>query len=347
MLNGVGPSESLAVSLAGAAALVAALLVYRDARRHGSYHALSATGAVAIAGAVGYAVGSVVGLFVAVGYMLLLYVLSYPTTPTVDPDGRPRADAGESIASEADDDVVSVIRVEVASDETLRELAGRYDDVPNDGTEAELRSALRVKALSEVREEVDGEPTGIPPSSKQLTDPDAPADRASEYGIEEWVGDVEASPTERTGEYGAADWSSEEPPAETERDYGADDWTTEASPTTDGQTATTTSATGNADAEASTAGAGIWETAGTETEQPEQGGEMVFDNAIEEPPERTTEAETTVDTDRSADSQQAADAPQAGAQERWEAEATDDGDPFDGRGELYDGDGRGPAANQT
>lgn len=200
MLNGVGWNESVAVSLAAAVVLVAAVLVYRDAREHGNYHAFSATAAVAVAGLVGYAVGDLVGLFVGTGYVLLLYLLSYPTTPTPDPNG-PRGDAGENIASEEEDDTLSVIRVEVASGETLRELAQRYDDVPEDGTEAELRSALRVKALSDVAEWVDGE-TDVRDGAadtrpeRGLTDPEAPAARASEYGIEEWSSEVAADPPE-------------------------------------------------------------------------------------------------------------------------------------------------------
>lgn len=213
MLNGVEWSGSFATGGAVAVALVAALLVYRDARRHGSYHALSATGAVAIAGFVGYAVGGVVGLFVGTGYVLLLYLLSYPTTPSIDPRG-PQGDAGENIASEEAADTLSVIRVEVATYETLQELAQRYDDVPDDAPEAELRSALRVKALSEVDEQVDG--GGSDPGAadtrpnRGLSDPDAPTARASEYGIEEWSSDSTAQPTEQASDYDAAEWTADE-----------------------------------------------------------------------------------------------------------------------------------------
>lgn len=293
MLNGVGWSEPLTKSLAAGVALVAGLLVYRDASTHGTYHALSATAAVTITGLVGYAVGDVVGLFVAIGYVLLLYLLSYPTTPTADPTTNPRGDAGENIASEHQADVVSVIRVEIASDDTLRELARRYDDIPNDGTEAELRSALRVKALASVRNEVDGENTTDPRSNeREITNPDAPAARASEYGIEEWSNESRQRVAETVGEYGVSEWADEQE-AVTARAAEA-----------------STAASTAAETEATTAGAGIWETDGETTERPNNESEMVFGNTVEREPEPT-------DTS---------------------AEATGDGDPFDGRGELYDGD---------
>jgi hypothetical protein len=224
MLNGVVVSESLAAGVAVSVALVAALLVYRDARRHGNYHALSATGAVAIAGLVGYAVGGVVGLFVGTGYVLLLYLLSYPTTRSVDPSG-PQGDAGETIASEDADDTLSVIRVEVATYETLQELAEQYDDVPADAPEAKLRSALRVKALSEVDTGSDGPGAADTRPGRGLSDPDAPAARAGEYGIEEWSRDAAAEPHERADGSTAAEWTENGPTvAESAVDDGVAAW---------------------------------------------------------------------------------------------------------------------------
>lgn len=260
MLGGVGGGEWVGASLAGAVAVVAAVLVYRDARRHGNYHALSATGAVAIAGLVGYAVGDVVGVFIGTGYALLLYLLSYPRPRSLDAE-EPRGDAGENIASEESTDTRSIIRVEVATHETLQELARGYDDVPDDGTEAELRSALREKALSEAN---DGDPTATDRRPERgLSDPDAPAARASAYGIEEWSDESAPEPTERTGDYdGANEWSAE--PAES------------GVPTAPGDESTAETCTA---VEATAPDDGVWDRAGEETEQPVEGG-MVFDNAV-------------------------------------------------------------------
>ena len=335
MLDGVGGGEWLVASLAGAVAVVAALLVYRDARRHGNYHALSATGAVAIAGLVGYAVGDVVGVFVGTGYVLLLYLLSYPRPQSLDAEG-PRGDAGENIASEEAADTRSVIRVEVANHETLQELARRYDDVPDDGTEAELRSALREKALSEANDEDHGGPTATDRRPERgLSDPDAPAARASEYGIEEWSSDP-AQPAGTAGEYSVGDWNADEPPAESDGDYGASEWSAEPAesgvPTTPGDEASAETCTA---VEATAPDDGVWDRAGEETEQPVEGG-MVFDNAVAR---ETPETEPTPET-------AATDAESETGSPDTTGESSDDGtehsegddDPFDGRGELSDAD---------
>lgn len=331
MLNGVAGGELLAQLGAVAVAAVAGSLVYRDASYHGNYHALSASAAVTLAGLVGFAVGGLVGLFVGTGYVLLLYLLSYPTTPSVDPeepalDGRPKGDAGESLCG--DDDVVSVIRVEVAGYETLRELARRYDDIPNTGTEAELRSALRVKALSHVRREIDGETDDCRSDAgiRSWSEPNAP----TSAGIEEWS--ARMPPAESDTEVAVSEWSSDNPPAESEVSFDAGDWTAAAENpnervgdydaagwSDDGSADTGESDERNGDG-------GVWTTAGAETEQPstDHGG-MVFDNAVE----RAAECETQA---------QQVDTPAPEAQD----EPVGDGDPFDGRGELYDGDGNAP-----
>lgn len=226
MLDGVpGP---LTVSVGVVTALVASVLVYRDADRHGHYHALSASAAVGIAALVGFAVGNLVGLVVATGYVLLLYLLSYPSTPGVDgtakrrtvdrPDGTPQGDPGENLSG---DDVVSVIRVEIASEETLRELADRYDDVPADAAVPKLRSLLRVKAFDSVIDGADGDDS--PPLS----------DWASEFeeeGVGDWHGE---SADEERPSAGAAAWNAAPSGDEEERDEretdeaGADAWSTE------------------------------------------------------------------------------------------------------------------------
>lgn len=208
MLNAVPGGDPLTFLVAVVAAVGAGLLVYRDADRHGHYHALSASAAVGIAALVGFAVANLVGLVVATGYVLLLYLLSYPSTPGVDgeperrtpdqPDGRPRGDAGENLGG--DDDVVSVIRVEIAGYETLTELAGGYDDIPDDAPEAELRSALRVKALENVIEETD---TGDVTS---LDDWHANGERAD--GLEDWHGKTESGDDGPPDASGAAAWNA-------------------------------------------------------------------------------------------------------------------------------------------
>lgn len=200
MLNGVpGP---LTVSIGVVAAVAASVLVYRDADRHDHYHALSASVAVAIAALVGFAVGNLVGLAVATGYVLLLYLLSYPSTPGVDgearrrapdrPDGTPQGDAGENLTGA--DDVVSVIRVEVAGEETLREMADRFDDVPAGLPEAELRSRLRVAALDTALDGTDG-PAAIGDW----------ATAAAEGSVDDWHG--ESTGEDRPSE-GAAAWNA-------------------------------------------------------------------------------------------------------------------------------------------
>jgi hypothetical protein len=231
MLNGVPGGDPLTFSIAVVAAVAAGLLVYRDADRHGHYHALSASAAVGIAALVGFFVANLVGLAVATGYVLLLYLLSYPSTPGIDgeekrrtpdrPDGSPQGDAGENIAAAEADDVVSVIRVEIATEETLRELAERYDDVPTDASVAKLRSMLRVKALSNVVDE---------------------AETDDEFSLRDWA--------ETDYDEGVDDWHDESPSDEQERpSSGAAAWnaaTTSEEPATNEEPATaeTTAAEG-------------------------------------------------------------------------------------------------------
>lgn len=327
MLDGVVGGDPFVLTAAVAVAGVASLLVYRDAARHGSYYALSATAAVAIAGLVGAGVGGIVGLFVGTGYVLLLYLLSYPSTPTVDPettDSRSRGDAGENL--DGDDDVVSVIRVEVASYETLQELAERYDDVPNDGTESELRSKLRVKALEHVAEYVDGEEDTGEDELGDWNEPREPADDTDEPGaLRQRQRDL--ARTESVSGDGIEEWSAEEPPAESVGEYSVDEWTTEGHGanervcdegvdewTGSGFEAASEHAAESAEVESSADGSGVWSSAGEETERPETGG-MVFDTAVESASDESGEASDS-------------------------AEEASDGDPFDGRGELYDGDER-------
>ncbi|GAB7094789.1 hypothetical protein JCM30237_19420 [Halolamina litorea] len=231
MLNGVPGGDPLTFSIAVVAALAASALVYRDADRHGHYHAVSASAAVGVAALVGFAVANLVGLVVATGYVLLLYLLSYPSTPGVDgtekrrtpdrPDGSPQGDAGENIAGA--EDVVSVIRIEIASEGTLRDIAAGYDDVPTDAPVGKLRSMLRVKALDTVVSNTDTEASSL-----------ADWAEASDDGVDDWhegqheENDEEA---ERPAE-GAAAWNAApadgtddaEGPA---GDDGLDDWNTE------------------------------------------------------------------------------------------------------------------------
>lgn len=200
MLNGAGP---LTIAIAVVAAAGASLLIYRDADRHGHYHAVSASAAVGVAAVVGFVVANLVGLVVATGYVLLLYLLSYPSTPRVDgtekrrqpdrPDGTPQGDAGENIAGA--DDVVSVIRVEIANEGTLRELAARYDDVPADAPEPKLRSMLRVKALENV---VDDTETGETPAVAAWAD-------EADASVDDWH---DESPSEARPAEGAAAWNA-------------------------------------------------------------------------------------------------------------------------------------------
>jgi hypothetical protein len=248
MLNGVPGGDPLTSAIAVVAAVAAGLLVYRDADRHGHYHALSASAAVGIAALVGFVVANLVGLAVATGYVLLLYLLSYPSTPGIDgeetrrtpdrPDGTPQGNAGENIAAADAGDVVSVIRVEIANEETLRELADRYDDVPNDAPVATLRSMLRVKALSNVVDEAERD------DAFSLRDW---AEAEYEDSVDDWHDESPSDESERPAS-GAAAWnaapSGEEPPTDegsaaagTENDSTADE--TEASHDTEAWTAET------------------------------------------------------------------------------------------------------------
>lgn len=218
MLDGVPGGDPLTFSIAVVAAVSAGVLVYQDADRHGHYHALSAGAAVAIAALVGFAVANLVGLVVATGYVLLLYLLSYPKTPGVDgdpkrrtpdrPDGTPQGDAGENITGA--DDVVSVIRVEIAGHETLREMARQYDDVPDDAPAPKLRERLRVKALSNVIEATETD-DGFSLGDWAETDENAD-------GLADWHGTDDAD--EESPAASAAAWNAE--PAERE-DGGRDD----------------------------------------------------------------------------------------------------------------------------
>jgi hypothetical protein len=190
--------DPLTAAVAVVAAVAASLLVYRDVDRQGHHHALSASAAVGIAALVGFTVANLVGLAVATGYVLLLCLLSSPNTPGIDGDekrrtpdrldGTPQGDAGENIAAAEADDVVSVIRVEIANEETLRELAGRYADVPTDAPIATLRSMLRVKALSNVVDE---------------------AETDDEFSLRDWA--------ETDDEDSVDDWHDESPSDESER----------------------------------------------------------------------------------------------------------------------------------
>lgn len=230
MLNGVPGGDPLTFSIAVVAAAAAGLLVYRDANRHDHYHALSASAAVAIAALVGFVVANVVGLAVATGYVLLLYLLSYPSTPGVDgevkrrrpdrPDGRPQGDAGEALTGP--DDVVSVIRVEVASAETLRELAASHDDVPDDAPTRTLRSMLRVKALRSALESAEAD------DALDLGDWSRTGDTGS---VDDWHGaDDVGDAGEARGSFDAAGADDERPAesaaawnAATARDEGDDE----------------------------------------------------------------------------------------------------------------------------
>ena len=206
MLNGVPGGDPLTFSIAVVAAVSAGLLVYRDADKHGHYHALSASAAVGIAALVGFFVANLVGLAVATGYVLLLYLLSYPSTPGIDgeeerrtpdrPDGSPQGDAGENITGA--DDVVSVIRIEIANEDTLRELAGRYDDVPEDAPVGKLRSMLRVKALGTVLDEAE---TDDEFSLRDWAEADETA------SVDDWYGESPSGDSERPSS-GAAAWNA-------------------------------------------------------------------------------------------------------------------------------------------